>query len=199
MNKPSVLVSFAALTLLLTAGAAQSLAGTNTVDSGDIIDRTIGTPDVKVGAFAGQTILDNSMTGLDINEETLKFPTGELDDQNGSCFADSGEETCSTANITLARAGMVLITATYEWNSDSSAEAGPQSGIVRLKIDGVEVERANPGDNVHDNSVEYPQPIIELQKLDAGSHTISLTFQEANAASDVDVRGSHIVAVRVSS
>ena len=56
---------------MLTAGAAQSLPGTNTVDTGDIIDRTIGTPDVKVGAFAGQTILDNSMTTLDINEATL--------------------------------------------------------------------------------------------------------------------------------
>ena len=52
------------------AGAAYAvtLAPANSVNTAAIIDRTIGTPDVKVGAFAGQTILDNSMTGADIKE-----------------------------------------------------------------------------------------------------------------------------------
>src|SRR5690349_24575149 len=56
------------------AGAAYALAPANSVNSASIIDRSIGTPDVKVGAFAGQTILDNSLTGKDINESTLKLP-----------------------------------------------------------------------------------------------------------------------------
>ncbi len=62
------------------AGAAYALAAANTVNSASIIDRTIGTPDVKVGAFAGQTILDNSMTTKDINEATLVLtcPSGTV-------------------------------------------------------------------------------------------------------------------------
>jgi len=54
------------------AGAAYALAPANSVNSAAIIDRTIGTPDVKVGAFAGQTILDNSMTNLDIKDGTIR-------------------------------------------------------------------------------------------------------------------------------
>jgi len=71
MKRTHALFAFVALTVLLTAGAAQSLAGTNTVDSGDIVDRTIKARDIKVGGIAGQTILDNSMTGTDVNEATL--------------------------------------------------------------------------------------------------------------------------------
>jgi len=66
------LVGYAALTLLLTAGAAQSLSGTNTVDSGDIIDGQVATPDLKTGSVSGSKILDNSVTGTDVNEATLK-------------------------------------------------------------------------------------------------------------------------------
>jgi hypothetical protein len=53
------------------AGAAYALAPANSVNSAAIIDRTIGTLDVKVGAFAGQTILDNSMTTKDIKDNSL--------------------------------------------------------------------------------------------------------------------------------
>jgi hypothetical protein len=63
--------------LVFTLGGAgvayAALAAPNSVNSAAIIDRTIGTPDLKVGAIAGQTILDNSMTGLDINESTLEL------------------------------------------------------------------------------------------------------------------------------
>lgn len=73
MKRPAFghLLGYTALTVILTAGAAQSLSGTNTVDSGDIIDGTIGTPDLKTGSVSGTKILDNSVTGTDINESTL--------------------------------------------------------------------------------------------------------------------------------
>ena len=53
------------------ATAAYALAPANSVNSASIIDRSIGTPDVKVGAFAGQTILDNSMTTKDIRDNGI--------------------------------------------------------------------------------------------------------------------------------
>jgi len=208
MKKRSIIVSYAALTLILTAGAAQSLSGSNTVFSDDIVDGQVKFADIKPDAVTSSRIRtdavntsevkDNALTGADVNEEALSFPTAEVDSISSPCFADSGEQTCSTTNITLASPGKVLIMATYIWNSDSSAEVGEQSGTVRLKVDGVAVETVTPGDNIHDNSTEYPQPILELQDLAAGTHTISLTFQENNAASDVDLRGSHIVATKIS-
>lgn len=196
MKKRSVLVSFAALTVLLTAGAAQSLSGTNTVDSGDIIDRTIGTPDVKVGAFAGQTILDNSMTTNDINEETLKFPTAEGKDS--LCLDDSvpaTPEECASTTITLAKPGKVWINVTYEFESDPGTT--DESGTVRLLVNGTVTESHFINDNADTN--RYPMPIQDLVSLGAGTHTIKLTFQEGDDAEDVDVINSHIVAVRVSS
>ena len=62
---------YAALTVLLSAGAAQSLTGSNTVFGDDIVDGTITTPDLKNGALSGSKILDNSVTGLDVNEASL--------------------------------------------------------------------------------------------------------------------------------
>lgn len=63
---PASIVGYVALIVILTAGAAQSLTGTNTVDSGDIIDGTIATPDLKTGSVSGSKILDNSIAGVDI-------------------------------------------------------------------------------------------------------------------------------------
>jgi hypothetical protein len=49
------------LVVLLTAGAAQSLAGVNTVFSDDIVDGTIQYADLKDGALGGKKILDKSV------------------------------------------------------------------------------------------------------------------------------------------
>lgn len=70
MRRPALghIIGYTALTVILTAGAAQSLAGTNTVDSGDIVDGTISTPDLKNGAVSGSKILDNSVTSADIQD-----------------------------------------------------------------------------------------------------------------------------------
>lgn len=71
MRTRSTIFGFAILIVLLTAGAAQSLSGSNTVFSDDIVDGTITTPDLKTGALSGSKILDNSVTGTDINESTI--------------------------------------------------------------------------------------------------------------------------------
>jgi hypothetical protein len=73
MKRPVLghLFGYTVLTVILTAGAAQSLAGSGTVYSDDIVDSTITTPDLKNGAVNGSKILDNSVTGADVDEKTL--------------------------------------------------------------------------------------------------------------------------------
>jgi hypothetical protein len=81
MKKTHALFAFVGLIVLLTAGAAQSLSGTNTVDSGDIIDGQVKFADIKPDAVtqsrirtngvASSEVKDNSLTGTDVNESTL--------------------------------------------------------------------------------------------------------------------------------
>jgi hypothetical protein len=82
-----------------TAAYAVTLAPANSVNTAAIIDRTIGTPDVKVGAIAGQTILDNSLTGADIGNNSLTgddlvsnaIGSRELDWESFQAVSDSEE------------------------------------------------------------------------------------------------------------
>jgi len=123
----------------------------------------------------------------------LVFPTAEGTDS--ACLGDAGtEEQCAAATINLARAGKVWITATYEFESDPGTTY--ENGTLKLKVDGAIVEQHTVGDDASLN--HYPMPIQDLATLSAGSHQITLTFQEANGAEDVDVYKTHIVAVKVS-
>jgi hypothetical protein len=73
MKRPALghVLGYTALTVIFTAGAAQSLAGTNTVDGGDIVDGTITTSDLKAGAVAGSKILNNAVTGAKIFDNSV--------------------------------------------------------------------------------------------------------------------------------
>lgn len=84
MDVRSAVLGLAALVILLTAGAAQSLSGSNTVYSDDIVDNAVtsadlGTnsvtkPKVADNAIGGAEVLNNALTGSDINESTLSLP-----------------------------------------------------------------------------------------------------------------------------
>jgi len=81
MNTRSAIFGTTTLVVLLTAGAAQSLSGSNTVTSDDIVDGTITHADIKANSIGGSRfldnsvtggkILDNTITGADVNESTL--------------------------------------------------------------------------------------------------------------------------------
>jgi hypothetical protein len=81
---PASVVGYIVLTLILTAGAAQSLSGTNTVDTDDIIDGAVTTSDIRANAVTssriitggvfGTDVADNSLKGVDIDESTLALP-----------------------------------------------------------------------------------------------------------------------------
>ena len=57
---------YVALVVLVTAGAAQSLAGSNTVFTDDIVDGQVTYSDIRDNAMTGKKILDNSVTGADL-------------------------------------------------------------------------------------------------------------------------------------
>lgn len=56
MSIRSSAIGLTAVVVLMSAGAAQSLSGTNTVDSGDIIDGQITSADVKNNSIYGADI-----------------------------------------------------------------------------------------------------------------------------------------------
>lgn len=74
-------LGYTALTVILTAGAAQSLAGSNIVFTDDIADANVTTKDIKDGnvtnydlqdgSVVSSKIRDNTVTGADVNESTL--------------------------------------------------------------------------------------------------------------------------------
>jgi hypothetical protein len=104
------ILGYIALTVILTAGAAQSLTGRNTVDSGDIIDGTISTSDLKTSAVSGSKILNNAVTGTDVDEASLVLtcPTG-MAQAGDVCYGDerppaiqtSARDDCADDNLRL--------------------------------------------------------------------------------------------------
>lgn len=73
MKRPAFghLLGYTALTIILTAGAAQSLAGSNTVFSDDIVNGTITHADIKANSLGGSRLLDNAVTGRKILNGTV--------------------------------------------------------------------------------------------------------------------------------
>jgi uncharacterized protein YjbI with pentapeptide repeats len=81
MRNRSAIIGYAVLTLILTAGAAQGLAGTDTVTSDDVVNESLTSADIKNESLTssdikneslrGSDVLNNSLTGSDINEATL--------------------------------------------------------------------------------------------------------------------------------
>jgi hypothetical protein len=95
-------VAFVAL-LAALSGTAIALPGTNTVDSGDIVNNSVRSKDIRNGTVGGKDIKngsvksldvgDNSLTGTDINESTL----GQVPSANTANSANSAN-TANTAN-----------------------------------------------------------------------------------------------------
>lgn len=63
-----------ALTVLLTAGATYSLAGSNTVTTDDIATNNVTNTDIGTNAVTSNKVAPDTLTGSDINESTLVIP-----------------------------------------------------------------------------------------------------------------------------
>lgn len=71
MHARSTILGFGLLTILLTAGAAQSLSGSNTVFTDDIVDRHVTNADLGTSSVTSSKVAANSLTGSDINEASI--------------------------------------------------------------------------------------------------------------------------------
>jgi hypothetical protein len=67
MKLRSAIIGYAALTVLLTAGAAQGLAGTNTVTSDDIVNESILSSDIKNEQIRSSDILNGQVSVYDLS------------------------------------------------------------------------------------------------------------------------------------
>jgi hypothetical protein len=123
---PAMAVAFVALLAALT-GTAVALPGTNTVNSGDIVNNTIRSKDIRNGtvrgkdvrnnsltgrditgirggdvsdgSLTGADIADNSITGADVNENTLgQVPTANAANVAGSANTANSATTAGNAN-----------------------------------------------------------------------------------------------------
>lgn len=113
MRTRSAILGSAALAVLLTAGAAQGLSGSNTVYTDDIVDGQVTTSDIRenavtssriaTGGVFGTDVADNSLTGADINESTLaiKKVYAARVNSDGSLVA-GGDATSTTHDATFA-------------------------------------------------------------------------------------------------
>lgn len=97
MKKSHALVAFVGLFVLLTAGTAQSLSGTNTVDSGDIIDGQVKFADIKPDAVTSSRIRSDAVGASEIRADQVGV--SELADNSvGSLNIIDG--TVTSADIT---------------------------------------------------------------------------------------------------
>jgi len=71
MRARSTIVGFAVLTILLTAGAAQSLSGTDSVFTDDITDGNVTTQDIRENAVSSSRILNGGVSGSDVANNSL--------------------------------------------------------------------------------------------------------------------------------
>ena len=103
-SAPASVAGYVVLIVVLTAGAAQSLSGSNTVFSDDIVDGTIGTPDLKAGAVSGSRILDNSVTAADIAPNAVGA-SEVVTDAVGAAEVDDGSLTLD--DVAIAESGNI--------------------------------------------------------------------------------------------
>lgn len=137
---PASIVGYVALIVILTAGAAQSLAGTNTVDSGDIIDGTIATPDLKTGSVSGSKILDNSVAGVDVAPNAV----GSSELAAGAVIAGKlGADAVDDTNIPPDEIGSSELDTDSVGSSEIATDAVTATEVATEAIGSLEVDDRN--------------------------------------------------------
>lgn len=219
---PATILSLIALFAAIGGGSALALSGTNTVDSGDIRNGQVRSPDIRTAAVTGGKVKNNSLRGPDIDESTLgRVPSAAtagsavnsaaLGGEAPAAFrgaANSGYDPycgpvdstlipCVETNLNLARAGQVVLTA-------AGGQAGYLStarGVCHFSIDGVvsATPQVKPGESATDNTTDSHQNGFALTMATAvlapGNHTFALSCNQASG--DVDFHDLSITALLV--
>jgi hypothetical protein len=102
---------------------------------------SVGTPQLKDNAVTGAKVKKDTLTGLDINEASLKglLKTGAIAAENGSpAFMypapDATEADLTTTEITLAKQGRIL--ALGRVMVSLSCDGGPCNTVLAIFVDG---------------------------------------------------------------
>lgn len=155
MKIRSTLLGTTALVVLLTAGAAQSLSGSNTVftddiapkqvynsdladnavSGGKVYDNSLSGADIRNGTLSGADIADNSLSGADIDESTLDLQSAFARSGEFTCEVPDagGDEKCGQITVTMPTAGVILhqVTDLGDSNWDIEADQAQVDGVRR--------------------------------------------------------------------
>ena len=190
------------------------------VTSGKIADQAVtgtdlaGTGDGNNGFNGDQEIIDGTIAGFDIGNDTIggnHIVDGSLTEGDTSSVFDAGYgsdtacnddenngEVCASTTFTLNQPGNLLVNATGEWRTASSGGDGVEM-ICVLQVDeadiGVAQSIGEAGTN-HPAAQNGTMALTALSgQLDVGEHTVQTLCSQLNA--DIDLGDNQITAVRV--
>lgn len=187
---PSVVISILALFVALS-GVAVALPGENTVNSGDVVNNSLRSVDLKNGSgVKGVDVTDNSLSGADINESSLgsvpraaslnglrvlpvKHRSGDVTNQ--LIFSAGGLQlrvTCAFSNEEL-RATTTVTGGEIAVVSDDAIAADGSASLINHNLD----NSFSPGEefDLQDTPTASDDRIYQLHYI--GGHGVSVTAQ----------------------
>jgi hypothetical protein len=187
---PATVISVVAL-LVAISGTAYALPGTNTVNSGDIINGEVRNPDIHGDAVAsgkienGQVrkvdirdtavdsakVQDESLTGADINNAAL--PTsGAAQSAAVVTLAGGAGTDVVTGQITTTGTSRVLIDATAELTGANSDERA----LCRVLLDGGQISLSYEStfDDIGTDNEATVSVVTSANNVSAGTHTVTM-------------------------
>jgi hypothetical protein len=133
------LIGYAALTIILTAGAAQSLSGSNTVFTDDIVDGAVTTPDIRANAVTSSRIITGGVFSSDVADGSLTIADiAHVSGSNAFDFASIPAESCDTRSIPTGSAvtgKVILITPSEKFDDDQVAGKRLTATAIHSNVD----------------------------------------------------------------
>lgn len=137
VSRPAAVAGYVGLVVLVSAGAATGLSGSNTVYSDDIVDRSVTAADlgtnsvsrVKIqdNAVSGTEVIDGSITGADVRDGSIVRQDLGLDVVSGVTKVSQFHQVAAnqTGNFTVAcpEEAPVVLGGGYEWGSTTGFSA----------------------------------------------------------------------------
>lgn len=167
-------VGYATAVALAIGGTATALPGTNTVDSGDIINGQVRTKDLAGSAVKSGKVLNNSLKGLDIMDGSV---TGADISDGSLAGADVTDNSLGSADVTDNS-----LTGTDVLESSlNMAGAGCQVGLVH-SFALVQGQAAIPN-TYTTNFLQVPHNcsggLVQVKRISAGEYNVKFTGDPA--------------------
>lgn len=120
MKRPALghVVAYTVLLVVLSAGTAQSLSGSNTVFSDDIVNGQVGYADIRDRAVGSRKILDGSIGAIDLGANSVTASKLQRQSVTGAAAAATGEESLDFGSLGAgACQSRLLIEEIYSWGN----------------------------------------------------------------------------------